>query len=93
LKKEELIKELATKTGAKKAIVATVLNAYGELLVEAVKKDGEVVVGKLGKFKLKNTKEQKMKLNFGKAKGTEITVPAGKRVTFFVSKFFKDNIK
>ena len=82
MNKSEFITALQAKTGLAKADVTKLVNAYGEVVIEAVSKGEDVRLIGFGTF---GTSER--------ATGQEIQIPAGRVVRFSASANFKEAVK
>ena len=88
MNKSEFITALQAKTGLAKADVTKLVNAYGEVVIEAVSKGEDVRLIGFGTF---GTSERAARV--GPHTGQEIHIPAGRVVRFSASANFKEAVK
>ena len=87
MNKSEFITALQAKTGLAKADVTKLVNAYGEVVIEAVSKGEDVRLIGFGTF---GTSERAAR---NPHTGQEIQIPAGRVVRFSASANFKEAVK
>jgi DNA-binding protein HU-beta len=80
LKQYEVVKKLEEKTGLQAEDIQKVLNALPELIKEVLTADGELKLGDLGTFIVRETKER---MGINPRTKEKITIPAKKRVKFW----------
>ena len=85
--KAELIEKVHATSGTPNAIVERVLDGLRGVMETEFKDGGELSLPGVGKFSVKNKAERKGR---NPKTGAEITIPAGRRVTFSASKGLKD---
>lgn len=90
MNKSEFITALQAKTGLAKADVTKLVNAYGELVIEAVSKGEDVRLIGFGTF---GTSERAARVGRNPHTGQEIQIPAGRVVRFSASANFKEAVK
>ena len=88
MNKSEFITALQAKTGLAKADVTKLVNAYGEVVIEAVSKGEDVRLIGFGTF---GTSERAARVGRNPHTGQEI--PAGRVVRFSASANFKEAVK
>ena len=89
MNKSEFITALQAKTGLAKADVTKLVNAYGEVVIEAVSKGEDVRLIGFGTF---GTSERAARVGRNPHTGQEIQIPAKKVVKFRIAKVAKDAI-
>jgi len=89
LNKETFIANIALKTGKTKKESATDVDAFLQTLKEALISDGCVKF--IGDFSLEKI-DTKARVGRNPADGSEINIPAGKKLKLKVGKTFKDEI-
>ena len=88
--KSDIVEAISKKTGDSKVASENALNAFLEVVKEALKKGNDVSLIGFGKFSVISTKE---KTGRNPSNGKQIKIPAGKRVKFSVGKGLKDSVK
>jgi DNA-binding protein HU-beta len=86
----EILSELAEKTGLPKAKVKEVLEAHTALVTSELQTAGSFSLAGIGKLKIGDRAERKGR---NPSTGAEITIPASKSVKFSAGKAFKENCK
>lgn len=87
--KTGLVDELAKKTGLDKKKTKLFLESLTELITDEIKRDGEVPLTGLGKFKVQ---DRKARLGHNPQTGEKIQIAAKKVVKFTVAKTLKEII-
>lgn len=87
--KQELITNLAEKSGLSKADVLRVVDALEQNIHQELAKGGEIVLASTGKFKVKDVPARAAR---NPKTGETIQVPAKRKVVFAPSKALKDAI-
>ena len=90
MNKSEFITALQAKTGLAKADVTKLVNAYGEVVIEAVSKGEDVRLIGFGTF---GTSERAARVGHNPHTGQEIQIPAGRVVRFSAPANFKEAVK
>lgn len=88
--KTELIAKVHATSGERKAAVERVLDGLRGVMETECKDGGDVMLPGIGKFVVKSFKARKGR---NPKTGKELTIPAGRRVTFSVAKNLKDILK
>jgi len=89
LTKAQIVSTLADKTGMAKKDVQSFMEAWNTLALAEVKKNGEFVVGNLGKLVKTHSKARTGR---NPMTGEEIQIPAKTKVKFRVAKAAKDAV-
>lgn len=90
--KNEVLKAVSNKVeGASQRDIAVILDAFADVITEALTADHaeSVAVGKLGKFKVKEVPERRGTIMMGDRKGEEYVTPKHSEITFKMSKTSK----
>jgi len=87
LNKQELVADVAHKTGAPKSQVTDIVDATFDAIAEAMKKNDEVRLPNFGVFAVVETAARKAR---NPQTGEEVKVPAGRRPRFRPGKALKD---
>ncbi|MDD2487828.1 MAG: HU family DNA-binding protein [Candidatus Gracilibacteria bacterium] len=90
MKKQDLIKAVATKASLSQDAAAKVLNAIIDVVTAELKKGGEVVVTGFGAFKVSNRAARQ---GVNPRTGAKIKIPAMKSPVFRSGKTFKEAIR
>lgn len=90
MNKAELVKALAEKCEMSQAEGGLVVNAFVEVITEALKNGEEVALTGFGTFKVAQRSERKSR---NPQTGEEMIVPATKVPTFKAGKALKDSVK
>ena len=90
MKKEELVKKIAEKTGLKRSEVEKTLKAFVETLGEALEKGERIAIPGLGIF---NVRERKARKGRNPRTGKEIKIPARKTIRFKPAKSLSEKVK
>ncbi|MGP9551905.1 MULTISPECIES: HU family DNA-binding protein [Halomonas] len=86
-KKEDVLKDLAERTGLSKDTVNTVLNGINDSVLESIKTGKKYNLGGLGKLVLRESKARKGR---NPKTGEEMDIPAKKSIALRPSKKVKD---
>ena len=87
MNKQEFIKVLADKTGLKQADVTKLVNAYGDIVMEALKNGDDVRLLGFGRFCVS---ERNARTGRNPHTGETIDIPASRLPRFTPSNSFKD---
>lgn len=87
MNKTELVKSIASKTDLKAAEVASVLDAYVEVIADALKSGDKVAVAGFGTYELKHKEERQ---GFNPIKKEPIVIAASDAPVLKFGKAFKD---
>lgn len=89
--KNELLKEIATRTGHTQKDAEEILAAFETVIVDTLKNDvnESIAFGKLGKFKVKKVPERRGIIMMGEHKGEEYVTPKHSEITFKMNKSAK----
>jgi DNA-binding protein HU-beta len=90
MKKQDLIKVIATKAGVAQDAVAKVINTLVDVTVAELKKGGEVNITGFGAFKVSH---RKARMGVNPKTLAKIKIPAQKSPTFRPGKTFKDSVR
>ncbi|EKE27024.1 MAG: hypothetical protein ACD_4C00086G0015 [uncultured bacterium (gcode 4)] len=90
MKKQDLIKAIATKASLSQDAAGKVLNALIDVVTAELKKDGEVVVTGFGAFKISHRAARQW---VNPRTGAKIKIPAMKSPVFRAGKTFKEAIR
>lgn len=89
--KNELIKSIGTKVeNVSQKDIASVLDAFSEVVVDVVKADDDVTIPGIGKVSVKTVPERRGKIMMGNRKGEEYVVPQHREPKIKLSKSFKN---
>ncbi len=89
MNKTELIAALAEKTGSRKQDAEKALNAFVDVVTEALAEGNRVQIVGFGSFEVK---ERAARTARNPRTGEEIEIPASKAVAFKVGKALKDEV-
>lgn len=91
MKKGELISALASKVeGMTKKDATIVIECFGEVITEALKRGDHVIIPSVGKIYVQDYAPRKAVYSFGEHKGESYIVPAKKGAKLTPSKELKD---
>ncbi len=90
MNKDQLVKAIAAETEVSQAVVAKVLNAWTETIVETVASGDKVTLVGFGSFEPRPRKERQGK---NPQTGEPLTIPATTVPAFSAGKIFKDKVK
>ena len=90
MKKQDLIKAIATAAGLSQDAAAKSVNAFIDVVTSELKKDGQVVITGFGTYKISH---RKARTGVNPQTGEKLQIPAGKSPTFKAGKTLKDNVK
>ena len=88
-RKQELVDAVAEKAGITKANAQTAIKSVQDSLLDLLEQSGRIQLAKFGIFKMTRTKARQGR---NPATGQPITIPAGYRIGFKVSKTWKDSM-
>jgi len=88
-RKQELVDAVAEKAGITKANAKTAIKSVQDSLLDLLEQSGRIQLAKFGIFKMTRTKARQGR---NPATGQPITIPAGYRIGFKVSKTWKDSM-
>ena len=88
-RKQELVDAVAEKAGITKANAQTAIKSVQDSLLDLLEQSGRIQLAKFGIFKMTRTKARHGR---NPATGQPITIPAGYRIGFKVSKTWKDSM-
>ena len=88
-RKQELVDAVAEKAGITKANAQTAIKSVQDSLLDLLEQSGWIQLAKFGIFKMTRTKARQGR---NPATGQPITIPAGYRIGFKVSKTWKDSM-
>ena len=88
-RKQELIDAVAEKAGITKENAKTAIKSVQDSLLDLLEQSGRIQLAKFGIFKMTRTKARQGR---NPATGQPITIPAGYRIGFKVSKTWKDSM-
>ena len=86
-RKQELVDAVAEKAGITKANAQTAIKSVQDSLLDLLEQSGRIQLAKFGIFKMTRTKARQGR---NPATGQPITIPAGYRIGFKVSKTWKE---
>lgn len=89
MKKQELIKAIATQCGLSQDAASKALNAMLEIIVDELKRGGEVGITGFGTFKVTH---RKARTGVNPQTGAKIKIAASNSPSFKAGKTFKDAI-
>lgn len=87
--KQELVDAVAAKAGITKENASTAIKSVSDGILELLERNGSIQLAKFGIFKMSKTAERQ---GHNPATGQPITIPAGYRISFKVSKTWKDSM-
>ena len=90
MNKTELVAALAEKTGVSKKDTDNTINAFAEVIIEALKRDGKVQLPGFGTFEVRERPARKGR---NPQTGEEITIEASKLPAFKAGKALKDSVQ
>ena len=88
-RKQELVDAVAEKAGITKANAQTAIKSVQDSLLDLLEQSGRIQLAKFGVFSMKKTAARTGR---NPATGQPITIPAGYRIGFKVSKTWKDSM-
>ena len=87
--KAELIELISEKSGTARKTVENVFDTIFDVFADQLKSGERIKITGFGIFLVKNTKSRK---GVNPATGEKITIPAGKKVSFKISKNLKEQL-
>ena len=88
-RKQELVDSVAEKAGITKENAKTAIKSVQDSLLDLLERNGRMQLAKFGIFKMARTKAR---MGRNPAAGQPLTIPAGYRIGFKVSKTWKDGM-